>query len=205
MNTGHVSRMSTRITLPPLFLLRRCGSSAGNLGMALLNARVIGVAGRDWSTPRREGVGELSTTDNRSSTRWLRSYPGQPPAPAIRLFCFPYAGAGASIYRDWRLPSEAGVQVLAVQPPGRENRREVPPLRRIEPMLDACARELAPLADRPFAFFGHSMGALVAFELTRLLRRRGSPLPAHLFLSAHRAPDLPRLSHASGQPCASAC
>lgn len=123
---------------------------------------------------------------------WGRPYPARHPAPALRLFCFPYAGAGASVFRDWRLPGHPAGELWAVQPPGRENRREEPALRRMPVLLRACADGLAPLLSGvPYAFFGHSMGALVAFELTRLLRRRGLPPPVHLFLSGHRAPHRP--------------
>ena len=124
------------------------------------------------------------------SAQWARRYAGQCPDPAVRLFCFPYAGAGASVYRDWRLP-RTDAEVWAVQPPGRENRTGEPPIRRIEPLLEGYAAGLGHLLDRPFAFFGHSLGALVAFELTRLMRRRGGPRPAYLFLSARRAPGRP--------------
>jgi surfactin synthase thioesterase subunit len=128
---------------------------------------------------------------NPSPTRWARRFLAPHPAPALRVFCFPYAGAGASIFHDWRLPAHLAAEVWAVQPPGRENRRDEPPVRRLDLLVAAYAEQLAPLLDRPFAFFGHSMGALAAFELTRLLRRRGDPLPARLLLAAHRAPHLP--------------
>ena len=128
-----------------------------------------------------------------SPTRWARRYADVAGAtPAMRLLCFHYAGGGASGYRDWRLPEWVGAEVWAVQLPGRENRMAEAPLRRLAPLLDELAAELAPLLDgAPFAFFGHSMGALVAFELARHLRRSGQTLPTHLFLSGHRAPELP--------------
>jgi surfactin synthase thioesterase subunit len=124
-------------------------------------------------------------------TRWLRCPGGRHPDPDLRLFCFPYAGAGASVFRTWRLPGRPAAEVWAAQPPGRENRLGEVPLHRIEPLLDRYVEKLGPLLDRPFAFFGHSLGAVVAYELTRLLRRSGGPQSVHLFLSAHRAPDRP--------------
>lgn len=124
------------------------------------------------------------------------------PGARLRLFCFPYAGGGASIYRSWPPELPAAVEVVAVQPPGRESRFREEPFRRIEPMADAATGALAPLLDRPFAFFGHSMGAILAFEVARRLRRRGLPRPRHLFVSGRSAPrvevtdppihDLPR-------------
>ena len=131
------------------------------------------------------------TTIDTPAGRWARCYPHQPQDPALRLFCFPYAGAGASIFKDWQLQPETGVQLWAMQPPGRENRMGEPPLRRWEPLLTSYLEAILPLLDRPFALFGHSVGALVAFELARLLRLRGGPAPERLFLSAHRAPELP--------------
>lgn len=119
---------------------------------------------------------------------WAQTYAPRHPAPAVRLFCFPFAGAGASTYAGWRLPDELAAEVWAVQPPGRESRMGEGVIRRIEPFVEACASGLATLLDRPFAFFGHSMGGLVAVELTRLLRRQGIGQPVHLFVSAHRAP-----------------
>ncbi|MFD8850171.1 thioesterase II family protein [Streptomyces sp. NPDC059604] len=111
--------------------------------------------------------------------------------PAMRLICFPWAGAGALGYASWELPEELATEVWAVQLPGRENRVGQPPLRRITAMVDMLLPALKPLMDRPFAFFGHSMGALLAFELARALRRAGEPVPEHVFLSGMRAPDLP--------------
>ncbi|MGH9360354.1 MAG: thioesterase II family protein, partial [Thermoanaerobaculia bacterium] len=112
------------------------------------------------------------------------------PRARFRLFCLPYAGGGASIYRAWRGELPAGVELCPVQLPGRETRLREPPFTRLEPLVAALADAL-PFAALPFAFFGHSMGALVAFELARELRRRGGPEPLHLFLSGRRGPLVP--------------
>jgi medium-chain acyl-[acyl-carrier-protein] hydrolase len=110
----------------------------------------------------------------------------------IRLFCFPYAGVGASVYRDWpkHLP---GVDVVRLQPPGREARLHEPSVRDFEELVsqatDAVAREIG---DLPYALYGHSLGSLVAFEVAHRLRdREGAGEPAHLILGARRAPRLP--------------
>lgn len=124
------------------------------------------------------------------SSRWLRRCGGST-EPALRLICLPNAGAGASMFNRWALPDDLRAEVWAVQPPGRENRQRETPLRRVDALVDALTDGLLPLLDRPYAVFGHSMGALVAFELCRALRRRGAPLPVRLMVSAHRAPDLP--------------
>jgi surfactin synthase thioesterase subunit len=85
-----------------------------------------------------------------------------------------------------------GVEVCAIQLPGRENRLAEPTIDSLPQLVDALADELASWFDLPFAFFGHSMGALLCFELTRELRRRGRALPVHLFVSGARAPDVSR-------------
>lgn len=108
-----------------------------------------------------------------------------------RLFCFPYAGGGASVYRGWAPKLDDEIEVCAVQLPGRESRVTEPAHRRIEDLLAGLEEAILPLLDRPFTFFGHSMGALVAFELTRRLRRHDRALPDQLLLAAFRAPQLP--------------
>lgn len=129
------------------------------------------------------------TTDRRGDP-WF-SIPVPKPAARLRLFCFPYAGGGASAYFAWsRALRDDPIEVVAVQPPGRENRLREEPYRDLASLVAALDAAIAPRLDRPFAFFGHSMGALLAFELTRRLRESGGPLPAHLFVSGARAPDL---------------
>jgi medium-chain acyl-[acyl-carrier-protein] hydrolase len=82
------------------------------------------------------------------------------------------------------------VEVIPVQLPGREGRLREPPLTRVAPIVEAVARDMQPYLDRPFAFFGHSMGAVLAFELARHLRRGQGREPARLFVSGRRAPQL---------------
>jgi medium-chain acyl-[acyl-carrier-protein] hydrolase len=113
------------------------------------------------------------------------------PAARLRLFCFPYAGGGAAIYREWPALLPADVEVCAVQPPGREGRLAEVPHADMHDLASALYDAVLAELDRPFAFFGHSNGALMAFELTRTLRRRGGPLPRRLFASGRAAPQLP--------------
>jgi medium-chain acyl-[acyl-carrier-protein] hydrolase len=121
---------------------------------------------------------------------WLMR-PQANPGARLRLFCFPYAGGGASIYRQWLTEMPAPVEVCAVQLPGREARLREQPFKDLPTLVAAAADGLAPYMDKPFAFFGHSMGAMVAYELARELRRRGQTGPVHLFLSGRRAAHLP--------------
>ena len=113
------------------------------------------------------------------------------PQARLRLFCLPYAGSGASIYRTWSDSLPADVEVCPVQFPGRGTRLMEAPFTHLSPLVESLAHALGPLLDKPFAFFGHSMGALVAFELARLLRRQSGVLPVCLFVSADRAPQIP--------------
>jgi medium-chain acyl-[acyl-carrier-protein] hydrolase len=121
---------------------------------------------------------------------WLSRFVPRPTA-ALRLFCFSYAGGGAAIFRPWALGMPADVEVAAVLLPGRENRLRERPLDSMAALLQALLPALVPEFDRPFAFFGHSMGALVAFEAARALQGRGEWAPERLLLSGRRAPHLP--------------
>ena len=109
----------------------------------------------------------------------------------LRLFCFPHAGGAASLFRLWHTGLPASVEVCGVQLPGREARWREEVFTDVDTLLGVLVPALAPLLDLPFALFGHSMGAVLAFELARELRRRGMPAPLHLFLSGHRAPQTP--------------
>ena len=113
------------------------------------------------------------------------------PEARLRLFCFPYAGAAASAYHGWSAEFPSEIEVCPVQLPGRGGRFREPPIRQAQELLSAAADGLRPLLDRPFAFFGHSMGALLAFELAREFRRRGWPGPMLLAPSGHQAPPRP--------------
>jgi medium-chain acyl-[acyl-carrier-protein] hydrolase len=114
----------------------------------------------------------------------------------MRLFCFPYAGGAASVFRDspYGLPTD--VEVCPVHLPGRGTRLTEPPFSRLPLLVEALSEALQPLLDRPFALFGHSLGSLVCFELARQLRRSYQVCPARLFVSAGRAPQIPNRGRA---------
>ncbi|HEV2708313.1 MAG TPA: alpha/beta fold hydrolase [Pyrinomonadaceae bacterium] len=123
---------------------------------------------------------------------WLVTYAAQPQAK-LNLFCFPYAGGSAQIFRSWRnaFPAASGVQVWAIQYPGRAVRMQEPPLKDYSLMIERMTPALLPLlTTKPFAFFGHSMGAILAFELTRTLRRQHGLAPLRLLVSGRRAPQV---------------
>ncbi|BCJ55998.1 thioesterase [Actinoplanes sp. NBRC 14428] len=125
-----------------------------------------------------------------TTSAWLRGPVSSGATPRQRLFVFPHAGAGASAYRlSAFLPDT--VEVCTVQLPGRENRFAEPALTSLDAAVDALAPLIAGRTELPYAFFGHSMGALIAFETARRLRGLGAPLPVRLFLSGMRAPGRP--------------
>ncbi len=128
-------------------------------------------------------------TGNPTADGFLRPKPLA--QPRLRLFCFPYAGGSATAYYQWPAVMPADIELAAAQYPGRATRLREAPCTRLDALLDDLERAIVPLLDRPFAFFGHSMGATVAYELTRRLLAYGRPLPAHLFLSGRSAPQLP--------------
>src|SRR5258708_10641426 len=97
------------------------------------------------------------------SENWFAHRQPRPHA-RLRLFCLPYAGGGASIFRLWPAGLPSGVEVCAIQLPGREARLKEAPFNHVRPLTLALTPVLEPFLDRPFALFGHSIGALVAFE-----------------------------------------
>lgn len=119
---------------------------------------------------------------------WLVGY-REVPAAELRLFCFPFAGGGARVFHNWPQHLPENMEVLSVQLPGRGSRRGEPVLDDWGDLLGSLATALEGFLDKPFAFFGHSFGALFAFEMTRYLRRHGQPIPRGLFVSGCGAPQ----------------
>lgn len=119
---------------------------------------------------------------------WIRCFKPAPHSRA-RLVCLPHAGGSASYYLPFAQALDPDLaEVLAVQYPGRQDRRHEPCIHTIEGLADAVAAALPPWLDKPIAVFGHSMGALVAFELVRRLERTGAAEPLVVFVSGRRAP-----------------
>lgn len=119
---------------------------------------------------------------------WVRCYESRPQA-RLRLFCFPHAGGTASAYRLWPPLLPTAVEVLAVQYPGREERFSEPCLTTMAELVDGVVAGIRAELDRPFVFFGHSMGAAVAYETALALHRLGLPMPQRLVLSGKEAPE----------------
>ena len=123
----------------------------------------------------------------RPVSRWLSFPPAARQARAV-IFCFPFAGGGASFYRAWAPHVPPSIVLCPVQLPGREERLFERPFDRMEPLVAAATAELLPVLPGRYALFGHSMGALIGYELAQALRERGAPPPAHLFVSGAPAP-----------------
>lgn len=111
----------------------------------------------------------------------------------IRLFCLPYAGGSSLIYRDWQNGFSDAIEVCPVNLPGRGSRIIEPLHANMTSLAKAVKDGLLPFLDQPFAFAGHSMGGTLSFEVTKLLRSLGLPLPVKLFISGCGAPHFPLL------------
>lgn len=118
---------------------------------------------------------------------WLPTS-ADPEDPRMRLFCFPYAGGGTAIYHRWQRYLEDVALVLPIKLPGREARIKEPAYECVQRLVGDLLPQLETQLQTPFAMFGHSMGALIAFELAKLLKQNMSREPSCLFVSACRPP-----------------
>jgi medium-chain acyl-[acyl-carrier-protein] hydrolase len=124
-----------------------------------------------------------------SSGRWFPG--GTRPASRLRLFCLPFGGGSAAAYSPWATDFPAEIGLVPVELPGHGTRLREPPQRSLEEVVAGLVEALGPLLTQPFAFFGHSMGALLAFETARALRQANLPAPRRLILSGQPAPHFP--------------
>jgi len=132
---------------------------------------------------------EVKPLLSKSNTRLWFPYLNGSHGASLRLFCFPYAGSGASIYRHWQELLRPSIEIVPVQLPGREDRVAEPALREMRELASSFANALRELPPAPFAFFGHSMGALICFAVMCELRRLQMEMPTRLFVSACVAPN----------------
>jgi medium-chain acyl-[acyl-carrier-protein] hydrolase len=113
------------------------------------------------------------------------------PAARFRLICFPCAGGSAPSYTPWQADLPPDIEGFALQMPGRSDRFRDAPISDLRTLIREIATAVRPLLDRPAIFFGHSLGALLSFELVRELRRQRAPLPVRLWVAGRGAPQVP--------------
>lgn len=124
------------------------------------------------------------------SRQWFHTA-ASPLTAQLRLFCFPYGGAGHSVFLEWPRHLPPQVEVCMASLPGRGGRFLESAHEHVEDVVEALLEAMTPLLDLPFVLFGHSVGALIAFELARALERRGAPQPRRLIASGRVAPQIP--------------
>ncbi|MEE1773173.1 alpha/beta fold hydrolase [Streptomyces sp. JV185] len=129
----------------------------------------------------------MKTDDSRETGAWIRRFHPAPEARS-RLVCFPHAGGSATYYFSVSRALSPAMDVLAIQYPGRQDRRNEPCIEDIETLADKAVEELAPWGDVPLTLFGHSMGATLAFEVARRLEAAGTH-PECVYASGRRAPS----------------
>lgn len=125
-----------------------------------------------------------------STTRWfVCSYPN--PKAEVRLFLFPYAGGAPTAFNKWPAEFPDNIEIYTAHYPGRGSRFNETPIKDLAFMVEEIDRAIQVLLDKPFIFCGHSLGAVLAFELARQLSQQDLPQPQILFVSACGAPQLP--------------
>ena len=133
----------------------------------------------------------MTPVEGEALERWIRRPAGPPRPGQTRLVCFPYAGGGAAAFHPWGRVAPKALDLCTVLLPGREARLVEEPVERLVPLVETLATVLAPLLVPPFALYGHSLGAVLAYELAREIGRRGGPSPRALIVSGRNAPHLP--------------
>ena len=168
-------RDALKVTVPTAMLLK--GYSIADLVAELFpDAPTPAPAPASGPAPRTDGEG------------WLILHRPEP-AAAMRLFCFPFAGGGAATFRPWVQHLDPRVELVAIEPPGRQTRIDEPPIRDLGTFVQQLVPRLLPYLDKPFAVYGHCLGALTLFETVRTLIRAHGLAPTHVFVSGARPPD----------------
>ncbi|WP_284416860.1 MULTISPECIES: alpha/beta fold hydrolase [unclassified Bradyrhizobium] len=131
-----------------------------------------------------------SASRSAGSHAWIG---GDPETPRrLRLFALPFAGGNAASFGEWSLKLPGWIAFSPVHLPGRERRIMEPAIDDADKLISQLVPAITPWLDRPYALFGHSMGAMLAYELAQALQERGLPRPELLIVSGHGAPNLPR-------------
>ncbi|WP_301005053.1 alpha/beta fold hydrolase, partial [Mesorhizobium sp.] len=111
--------------------------------------------------------------------------------PSYRIICFPHGGGSVQSFRTWSDYLPEDVELICLDLPGRGKRSAEAPIRSMDVLVSMVTEALRGYSDRPFIFFGHSAGALVAYEVARSLEKAGRPSPFHVVVSAHKSADVP--------------
>lgn len=122
------------------------------------------------------------------TTPWL-VHPKPRSMARLRLFCFHYAGGGPHVFREWADKLPVSIDVYCVQLPGRGMRLHEAPYDDLPALIKALHSALQPYLQKPYAFFGHSMGSILSYELAQQIRKENGTPPVHLFLSGRPAPQ----------------
>lgn len=151
---------------------------------------------RKYSTPHLGG--HLPGMNNRVSP-WFPSMRTELSAePKLRLFCLPYAGGSASVFQTWAKHLPEAIDICPIQLPGRGRRIHETPIHHFPSLIKTIVQEITPYLNGPFAFFGHSLGGLIAFEISHQLYKEHLPLPLHLLVSGRPASRLRMHQKAQG-------
>jgi acyl transferase domain-containing protein/surfactin synthase thioesterase subunit len=159
--------------------------------MLLKGPSIVGLIAElfpDASPPKALAGASNGSTARVAGDGWL-IFPRPRTDAAIRLLCFPFAGGGAATYRPWTRYLDERIELVAIEPPGRQTRLDELPLRDLPTLVKQLVPALRPFLDKPFAVYGHCFGALVLFETVRALIRELGVAPAHVFVSGARPPD----------------
>jgi medium-chain acyl-[acyl-carrier-protein] hydrolase len=128
---------------------------------------------------------------NRSTSQWFISTDKPGIETRLRIFCFPYSGGGVSIFYDWSKHFPQDISIMALQLPGHESRMAEELVSDLNLLIDKLVVAITPYLDKPYIFFGHSLGALISFELTHRLKKMNVYLPKCLIVSGRAAPHTP--------------
>ena len=137
-------------------------------------------------TPSDDAATNSDSTGAKSGN-WLAYHNAQAHSK-VRLFCLHYLGGGASVFREWGEALGPDIEVCAIQLPGREERIDETPIDNMPDMVEAIWPHIEPLLDKPFAFYGHSMGSMISYELIKAIAERKQLHPLHFWASAYFAP-----------------
>jgi medium-chain acyl-[acyl-carrier-protein] hydrolase len=144
---------------------------------------------QEWTSPARDLGRQADLASRANRQKWLQR-PRANPHASLRLVCLPYSGGRASVFKNLAADLPGGVELLAVEYPGHGRRLSEVPITRLAPLVEQITDVIIEEVPWPFALLGYSVGALIGFEVTRELARRGQPGPTALFVAANKAPHL---------------